>query len=128
MKVRMVQWTVGNDKVGAIKALRTLSGFSLKEAKEAIESIAVHPHSPLNTTTRPARPAPLEIETVVEGKEAARLIRDLKGFGVVFHEANSRQIMAKVRDALHDAIDCNNFTIANDLLEVLKKYTPQEID
>lgn len=93
-------------KVQAIKAIRTITGLGLKEAKDAIEGAEVHP-TKIDVGTASA------FEISVFTKEL-----DEVGF-IVTKDATS---INKLVSIAVESVESQNYDLAIDIIQVLKKY------
>lgn len=93
-------------KVQAIKAIRTITGLGLKEAKDAIEGAEVHP-TKIDVGTASA----FEISTFTD---------ELNVIGFIVTKDTSE--IEKVRLIVVESLQSKNYELSIDLIEVLMKH------
>lgn len=93
-------------KVQAIKAIRTITGLGLKEAKDAIEGAEVHP-----TKIDVGLASAFEISTFTDEL-------NMIGFAVTKDTTSINKLVS----IAVESVESQNYDLAIDLIQVLKKY------
>jgi len=99
------------NKVGAIKAVRALSGLGLKDSKDLVETDGAWS---------------FEIDNSIIVSESAKndCLKNLKDSGVsVIEEPGGTSISFSImEDAMQEALVERNYSLAQDILDTLKKH------
>ena len=98
-----------HNKIGAIKAVRALSGIGLKDAKDLVETDGDWD---------------FEIDSTLGDDDRNDEIKNLKDSGVsVIESGASTSISFSImEDAMHEALVERKYDLAQDILDTLKKH------
>lgn len=106
-----------NDKVQAIKSLRYISGLGLKEAKDVVDAAGNG-----QRVTFSEQEARYRKSDTFETYNLDREIQSIRACGYSVVEMNDR-MSAQVKNLIIEAIECDEYTMAIDLIAVLQRRT-----
>lgn len=119
MRIRVSPSVSCDNKIKAIKAVRSLSGGALKEMKDFIERGMVGETQMLT----------IDDSDPVRMKEDIQSLT-MEGFGIsILDEGNDQaraNMLELIKDMVHDCVDQNLFELSRDLTAVLERNYEEE--